>query len=102
MTLRLTAEQLAAHDGNDASKPLYVSVRGKVYDMTAGRSFYGPGGPYAIFAGKECARALAFMKVQPDFCVGDLSGATEQQLKTLADWEGKFAAKYPVVGELVA
>jgi hypothetical protein len=135
MTVRLTAAELAKHDGTDASKPLYVSVRGKVYDMTAGKTFYGPGGPYAIFAGKvrfdgcgfdgdavsaaasmyaqqqkiaagtavisispcqpttgrptnqnqECARALAFMKVQPDFCNGDLSDATEQQLKTLAE-----------------
>lgn len=57
MTLRLTAEQLAQHDGSDLSKPLYVSVRGKVYDMSAGRSFYGPGGPYSVFAGKVSVRA---------------------------------------------
>ena len=52
MTLRLTVDELAQHDGSDPSKALYVSVRGKVYDMTAGRSFYGPGGPYSVFAGK--------------------------------------------------
>ncbi|GBF90808.1 steroid-binding protein-like [Raphidocelis subcapitata] len=100
MTLRMTPQQLAGHDGSDPSKPLYVSVRGCIFDMSAGRTFYGPGGPYAVFAGKECARALAFMKVQPEFCTGDLSDATEQQLKTLSDWESKFKSKYPVVGEL--
>jgi hypothetical protein len=41
--VRLTLQQLAAFDGSDASKPLYIAVRGKIYDVTAGRSFYGPG-----------------------------------------------------------
>jgi membrane-associated progesterone receptor component len=62
---------------------------------------YFVGGPYSIFAGKECARALAFMKITPEDCSDDLEGATEQQLKTLEDWENKFAQKYGVVGVLV-
>lgn len=41
--VRLTLQQLAAFDGSDTSKPLYIAVRGKIYDVTAGRSFYGPG-----------------------------------------------------------
>jgi membrane-associated progesterone receptor component len=40
------------------------------------------------------------MKVKPEAVHGDLTGATEQQLKTLADWEAKFKAKYPIVGRL--
>lgn len=59
MTQRLTPEQLQAHDGSDPAKPLYVAVRGKVYDMSAGRAFYGPGGPYAVFAGKVRIRGPA-------------------------------------------
>jgi membrane-associated progesterone receptor component len=103
MTLRLTPEQLAKHDGRDAAAPLYIAIRGKVYDVTAGRSFYGPGGPYSAFGGRECARALAFMKITPDFIgTPDLADASEQQLKTLADWEAKLSAKYPVVGELTS
>ncbi|WIA23732.1 hypothetical protein OEZ85_000415 [Tetradesmus obliquus] len=101
-SLRLTLAELAQYDGQDASKPLYISVRGKIYDVTAGKTFYGPGGPYAVFAGKECARALAFMKVTPEDCNDDLAGATAAQLKTLADWEAKFDQKYGAAGLLVA
>lgn len=60
------------------------------------------GGPYAVFAGRECARALAFMKIDEESCTGDIGGATEQQLKTLADWKAKFDAKYRVVGKVIA
>eukprot|EP00878_Enallax_costatus_P002466 GHUV01002646.1.p1 GENE.GHUV01002646.1~~GHUV01002646.1.p1 ORF type:complete len:163 (+),score=13.94 GHUV01002646.1:152-640(+) len=100
-SIRLTLGQLADYDGRDASKPVYISVRGKIYDVTAGKTFYGPGGPYAVFAGKECARALAFMKVTSEDCNGNLDGATEAQLKTLEDWENKFRQKYGIAGEVV-
>jgi hypothetical protein len=43
-SLRLTLAELAQYDGQDTSKPLYISVRGKIYDVTAGKTFYGPGG----------------------------------------------------------
>ncbi|MBT8453439.1 MAG: cytochrome b5 domain-containing protein, partial [Deltaproteobacteria bacterium] len=51
--------ELAAYDGSDPGKPLLIGIRGQVYDVTRGRDFYGPGGPYAMFAGKDCTRALA-------------------------------------------
>eukprot|EP00775_Hariotina_reticulata_P008133 gene8133-8327_t len=99
--LQLTLAELAEYDGKDPSKPLYISVRGTIYDVSSGRSFYGPGGPYAVFAGKECARALALMRVTAEDCNEDLQGATEAQLKTLADWEAKFTQKYGVAGRVV-
>jgi hypothetical protein len=38
------------------------------------------------------------MQVTPEDCNADLAGATEAQLKTLADWEAKFDQKYGVAG----
>lgn len=76
-------------------------MEGTIYDVSAAANFYGPGGPYAVFAGRECARALGMMKIDEDHCTDDMSGATEQQLKTLADWKSKFAAKYRVVGKVI-
>uniref|UniRef100_A0ACD5ZA98 Uncharacterized protein n=1 Tax=Avena sativa TaxID=4498 RepID=A0ACD5ZA98_AVESA len=102
MATELTAAQLRAYDGSDASKPIYVAIRGKVYDVSAGRGFYGPGGDYALFAGREASRALAKMSKESGEVSGDLSGLTEKELGVLADWETKFQAKYPVVGRLAA
>lgn len=53
-----------------------------------------------MFAGRECARALALMKIDEGSCTDDMAGATEAQLKTLADWKKKFA-KYRVVGRVL-
>ncbi|CAD6241974.1 unnamed protein product [Miscanthus lutarioriparius] len=97
MATELTAAQLRAYDGTDPSKPIYVSVRGKVYDVTSGRGFYGPGGAYAVFAGREASRALGKMSKDEADVSGDLSGLTDKELGVLADWETKFQAKYPVV-----
>ncbi|KAI3758385.1 hypothetical protein L6452_05946 [Arctium lappa] len=50
------------------------------------RMFYGPGGPYALFAGKDASRALAKMSFEEKYLNGDLDA--------LQDWEYKFMSKY--------
>ncbi len=54
-----------------------------------------------MFAGKECARALALMSLKDEDCNDNLEGLNAAQLQTLADWKAKFLQKYPVVGKLV-
>ena len=55
----MSLEELKEYDGSDPSKPIYLAIRGRVYDVTVGKDFYEPGGPYHLFAGKDCSRALA-------------------------------------------
>jgi hypothetical protein len=58
------------------------------------------GGPYEAFAGRECARALALMKIDPSECNANLEGLEEKHLKTLDDWHKKFSTKYKIVGKV--
>lgn len=62
--------------------------------------FYGPGGPYALFAGKDASRALAKMSFEDKDLTGDISGLGPFELDALQDWEYKFMSKYSKVGTL--
>ncbi|PWA97897.1 membrane-associated progesterone binding protein 2 [Artemisia annua] len=98
--MELTLNQLKQYDGSDPSKPIYVAVKGRIFDVTTGNSFYGPGGSYAMFAGKDASRALAKMSKNDEDVIGSLDGLTDKEMGVLADWEKKFEAKYPVVGAI--
>lgn len=62
------------------------------------RMFYGPGGPYALFAGKDASQALAKMSFEEKDLTGDISGLGPFELDALQDWEYKFMSKYVKVG----
>lgn len=98
-----TVEELAAYDGKDPSKPILIGVKGRIFDMTQGADFYGPGGPYAKFAGKDATAALAKMKVDEGLCnlKDPMADLTASERDTLDEWETKFEGKYPLVGKIV-
>ncbi|KAJ3680356.1 hypothetical protein LUZ60_016634 [Juncus effusus] len=94
----VTEEELKAYDGSDPKKPLLMAIKGQIYDVTQSRMFYGPGGPYALFAGKDASRALAKMSFEPKDLTADISGLGSFELEALQDWEYKFMSKYVKVG----
>lgn len=96
----ITLEQLRAYDGKDPAKSILIAIRGKVYDVSRGRLFYGPQGPYSLFAGRDASRALALMSFDLNDLTGDLEGLSPDELEVLQDWEEKFKERYPVVGHL--
>ncbi|TKY46362.1 Membrane steroid-binding protein 2 [Spatholobus suberectus] len=97
----ITDRELRSYEGSDPNKPLLMAIKGQIYDVSSGRNFYGPGGPYAMFTGKECSRALALLSFKPEDINGNLEGLGESELTILEDWEFKFIEKYPKVGRLV-
>ncbi|MCL7039027.1 hypothetical protein MKW94_025910 [Papaver nudicaule] len=99
--MELTLEQLKQFDGSDESKPIYVALKGRIFDVTTGKSFYGPGGSYCMFAGKDASRALAKMSKNDEDVCASLEGLSEKEMGVLNDWEKKFEAKYPVIGSVV-
>ncbi|KAJ5592167.1 hypothetical protein N7537_009071 [Penicillium hordei] len=54
----LTPSQLSLYNGTDTNLPLYVAVNGTVFDVSANRMIYGPGGSYNFFAGRDATRAF--------------------------------------------
>lgn len=96
----ISEDELNKYDGTDPEKPILVAIRGNIYDVSSGKSFYGPGGSYAVFSGKDASRALAKMSTKSEDVSADLDGLTEKEIQVLDDWDKKFKAKYPVVGHV--
>ena len=69
-----TKETLARYNGEDTSLPIYIAFEGNVYDVTAGKRFYEPGGAYDFLSGTDGTELLKVV-----------GGST-------------IKAKYPVVG----
>jgi len=55
--MTVTREQLEGMDGFDGA-PLYLSIRGRVYDVSAGAKFYGEGGEYSDWVGRDASRSF--------------------------------------------
>ncbi|KAI8922755.1 cytochrome b5-like heme/steroid binding domain-containing protein [Entophlyctis helioformis] len=96
-----TPEELAQYDGSDPNKPVYLAILGKVYDVTAGRSYYGKGGSYSFFSGKDATRAYITGCFDKDL-THDLRGLTDLEIKTLSTWTDFYEKhkKYFVVGRV--
>lgn len=97
----VTEEELRAYDGSDPSKPLLMAIKGNIYDVSRSVIFYGPGGPYSLFAGRDASRALALMSFDQKDLTGDIEGLSEAEIEALQEWEYKFMEKYVKVGEVV-
>jgi predicted heme/steroid binding protein len=54
----MTLEELKKYNGKDEKK-ICIAIKGEIFDVSRGASFYGPGGPYDVFAGREASRAFA-------------------------------------------
>ncbi|KEF53199.1 uncharacterized protein A1O9_10647 [Exophiala aquamarina CBS 119918] len=74
--LQLTPTQLTTFDGSDPNKPIYLAINGKIFDVSAGRHTYGPGGSYHVFAGRDATRAFVTGCFLEDR-TGDMRGAEE-------------------------
>ncbi|CAM6094961.1 unnamed protein product [Calypogeia fissa] len=99
---QISEAELSKYDGSDAELPLLVAVKGRIFDVSTGKEFYGPGKSYAAFAGKDASRALAKMSTKPEDVTSSLDGLSEKEIGVLDNWEAKFVAKYPVVGSVVS
>lgn len=69
-----------------------------------GSKFYGPAGPYGIFAGRDASRGLATFCLDKDALrdeYDDLSDLNAVQMESVREWEMQFKEKYDYVGRLL-
>jgi membrane-associated progesterone receptor component len=115
-----TLSALAEFDGADATKPIYVSIKGNasrtysctrapfsqrprcthgtgdVFDVTRKHDVYGKGGSYNIFAGKDGSKGLGMSSLEPKDAVPDYSTLPENEMKVLDDWHSFFSYVLPL------
>ncbi|PWN53491.1 cytochrome b5 [Violaceomyces palustris] len=111
---RYTPRTLAVFDGTnppsgDANQEptILLAINRKVFDVTKGKNFYGPGGPYGNFAGRDASRGMAKqsfdleMLTPLDREIDTLEDLTPMEVSNMKEWEGHFTGKYGIVGELI-
>jgi membrane-associated progesterone receptor component len=94
-----TPRVLLKYNG-EKDQPVYLAVKGKVYDVSPGRNFYGPGGPYENFAGRDATRGLACQSFDEEMLTKDLDGPLDdcsdliaEQVENLNGWVERFDEK---------
>lgn len=81
--------------------PLYTSLLGRVYDVSKGSEFFGPQGPYGMFAYHDGTYNLAIMTLKKTSLDRFKYELDEEDKQTLADWIAYFDHKYGApVGQL--
>ncbi|PCH34770.1 cytochrome b5 [Wolfiporia cocos MD-104 SS10] len=101
-----TPHTLEPFNGEDG-KRILLAIDGVVYDVTAGRNFYGPNGMYANFAGRDASRGMAKqsfdleMLTPIDQPLDKLEDLTQEEIENMRGWQEHFSTKYIICGKLV-
>lgn len=96
-----SAEELATKDGQSSSE-LWLSFLGKIYDVSAGASFYGPGSTYNAFVAKDATRSYLTGIFTPEEASKSVFDLEISKLKDIKDWTKFYSESdtYKFVGYL--
>ena len=97
-----TASELAEFGDGTEGRPILISIFGRVYDVSAGSKFYGSGGPYESFAGKDVTYSLSTGCRTEECLQMSADGLEDKLLDEGKRWLSFFHLhdKYPLVGKL--
>jgi len=105
--LSLSAEELADFDGrqlpdSQERAPLLLAIKGRIYDVSAGRPFYGPGSKYHRLTGRDATRAFCTGCLDPNCLIASTEGLSEAQMREADRWVELYEHhdKYKLVGQL--
>ncbi len=98
---------MAKYDDTDPDLPIFIAIKGHIFDVTQGRSFYGANGGYHFFAGRDGTRSFSTgcFDVKKPLCTENAhiyDDLNENQIGSINDWESFYrdSSKYHYVGEL--
>lgn len=89
-----TLKDLHGHRGATEGLPILTSLLGRVYDVSAAADLFGPGGPYAQWAGHDCTLSLALMSFEEHLVDCFVYELDEAGKRTLGQWVAYFDNKY--------
>ena len=96
-------EELYPYDGShdDMKGPILLAVKGDVFNVYKGRSFYGPEGEYHIMAGRDATRFLAKNSLVEEHDENDkFISLNIAEKANLEAWYWILKNKYECVGKL--
>ncbi|XP_060115522.1 neudesin [Heteronotia binoei] len=94
-----TDTELARYNGQEEGQPIYIAIKGVVFDVTSGKEFYGKGASYNALVGKDSTQGIAKMSLDPADLTHDTTGLTAEELQSLDEtFNNVYKAKYPIVG----
>jgi hypothetical protein len=98
----VSEEELAGKAGKDGDSELWLSILGEIYDVSSGGKFYGEGGPYSIFSGRDGSVPFITGTFTPEEALKGLDVLDSAQLHSLDNWRKSYEdnEKYPFVGLL--
>lgn len=77
-----------------------TSIECTVYDVSANKEMYGPGGSYSVFAGHDITYCLARTSLEPEDLDKPYNGMTKDEQERVNAFKERFNSKYPIVGTL--
>ncbi|KAJ1357591.1 hypothetical protein KIN20_015769 [Parelaphostrongylus tenuis] len=95
------AEQLALFDGSRPSRPIYLAILGRVYNVDKGKKHYGKDGGYHFFAGRDATRAFVSGDFTEAGLVDNTDGLSHEDLLGIRDWVSFYEKDYKLVGVVV-
>ncbi len=105
--ISMTIEELKEYDGRKSTDgttvPLYLAIKGRIYDVSAGAEYYGPGRSYHHFVGRDASRAFATGCCKGECLISSLKGLAPALIKEVDRWVElyEYHDKYKFVGLLI-
>lgn len=98
---KVSREELSLASSENATH-VYVSLLGHVFDVSKGRSYYGKGGGYAFFAGRDATRAFATGDFSSEGLQESIEGLSSPECLAIKKWLAFYRGhrKYDFVGFL--